>query len=234
MKKTLMFFAIFTCVLIGCIKQHNDTPTISYYPDGKIKSIHLKQDGHVRYNISLTHNGNIDTIYQLSDSLSKQIEITFNKKGGLNSYFNVKNNIISNHSVVFDSNSHISNIGMPVYVVDGFVNNQMLFFNNYGLLNSNKSHFILIDAEAIKGSKVRLTIQIIGKRFDEIYAVIGDYDENYNLLDKSKVDTIYGKGNVVVADVEIKRGLNLIRGQVVDQGSDKGYPIYFTKDIIAK
>lgn len=235
MKNLLTILAVFPFLLIGCISNHQDEPSICYYPNGKVKSIQLTKKGkNSKYYISLTTYGDLDTICQLSDSSSKQIELTFNSNGGLRSYFNVKNNIISNHSIVFDSNSHIDNIGMPAYVVNGYVNNQMIFFNKYGLINSNKSHFILIDAEPIKNSKVRLTIQLIGKRFENIYALIGDYNENYYLTNKIEVDTFYGKGNVVIADVKIKRGSNLIRGQLIDQGSETGYPIYFTKEIIAK
>ena len=235
MKTFIIILAVIPFLLIGCNSKHLEEPSISYYPNGKVKCIQLGNiEKKSKYYISFTTHGDIDTIYQHSDSPSKQIELAFNKNGGLRSYFNAKNNIISNHSIMFDSNSHIDNIGLPVNIVNAHINNQWIYFHKEGLIDSGKSHFILIDAEAIKDSKVRLTIQLIGKRFENIYALIGNYDEKYNLTNKSVVDTFYGKGNVVIADVNIKRGLNLFRGLVMDQGKERGYPIYFTKQIIAK
>ena len=235
MKTIIIILAVIPFLIIGCNSNHLDDPTICYYPNGKIKSIQLeKKENKSKYYISLTPNGDLDTIYQHFDSSSKQIELTFNKNGGLRTYFNVKNNIIINHSIRLDSNSHIENIGLPIYVVDAYVNNQWIFFNEDGLIDSHKSHFVLIDAEAIKDSKARLTIQLVGKRFENIYALIGNYDENYNLTNKSEVDTFNSKGEVIIADVNIKRGLNLFRGLVMDIGNKKGYPVYFTKEIIAE
>lgn len=235
MKTFLIVLAVIPFLLICCNSKHLDEPSISYYPDGKVKSIQLlNKEKKSKYYFSFTTDGDIDTIYQHSDSSSKQIELTFNTNGGLRTYFNAKNNIIINHSIMFDSNSHIDNIGLPIYVRDGYIKNQDIFFNKDGLINSIDSHFILIDVEAIKDSKARLTFQLIGKRFEKIYALIGNYDEYYDLTNKTEVDTFYGKGNVVIADVNIKRGTNLFRGLVMDMGSERGYPVYFTKEIIAK
>jgi hypothetical protein len=235
MKTIIKILIVISSLLIGCNNIHQDKPRITYYPNGKVKSIQLgNKEKKSKYYISFTNHGDMDTIYQHSDSPSKQIELAFNKNGGLLSYFNANNYIISNHSIMFDSNSHIDNIGLPAYVVNGYIKNQEIYFYKDGLINSDVSHFILIDVKAIKDSKAQLTIQLIGKRFENIYALIGNYDENYNLNNKSKVDTFYGQGNVVIADVNIKRGSNLFRGLVMDMGSKKGYPVYFTKEIEAK
>lgn len=202
-----------------------------------IKEILFRNNNkNISYSLKLDEKGNLSNI-EISNNDTTLYNFSLFENGGLKKFSKTVNKKYTNSAVELDSISNISRVDITNFIKDDIYLNQFIVFNPNGIISSQKSLFLTIEEELLKDNKALLQFKLHGIKSKYSYAVIGNFDKNYNPIEPVKLDTFVSLNNTINAYISVKKGLNIIKGQVVGKEKNKlgeGNIVYFSKEIYIK
>jgi hypothetical protein len=242
--KIQFFRKCFSAILIpaifltACSNKPNEKGEYVIKPNDQSKEVHIKYQD----------NGSIDYIQEYTGGNAEGLFVTF-KKGSVKNISTVKDGENNGCGLVFHSNGLLNNFGQYVngaktgwfYVFDknGTLSNkreyvsvggkeylnQWIDYKPDGSIDKLTSNFIKVipvKDTIMQDEEYQLNVSLEAAFFKQYMVMaIGEYDENFNLPAGAKCDTIKSSDFVATYKTKIyKKGVNLIRGMVLDLQPD--------------
>lgn len=234
MKYLCLFSTLVLLLLLSC--NSKEINQIEYFDNGTIKSVSQGNS-----ELLFHENGVICRIQRYNSENSKETSITFDTSGRLLEYFQLNDNEVIGHSVVFDSIGRIGYVILPEISGNGQMLNQRFDFNSHGILSLQESFFLMISSNAQMNNNgtinLALEFQLVGMKNEECVVVIDSilYDNKKFLIIN---ETYSNFGSTTLCTVEGQKGLNTIIGTVYDlnrrETTTSGRAIHFRKDIVVQ
>lgn len=265
--KSIVIFIGILLSVHSCISEHDENERkIERYGNGNIKSItvwrngekhgvseYYSEDGVLLKKVTYLHNkatgvaeefypnGVTAKSYFLHDSVMNGSYNEFYPNGNLK----VKGGqfINGNKSGVFCFYNEMGVItGKNIYLIvqGNSILNEYVRYNKSGNIDFSQSHCLVVlsQKDTISfGENFEMDIVLTGAYFNKMQVIIGNYDEEFNLIDSNMGDTLFdGDGDYKIRYTHpgVKEGRNLIRGIVKDYKDTifpGGYPGITGKDM---
>ena len=222
--------------LAGCVKQgEGPNYEVTQRKDGSVEKISVHNpDKTFNYLFTFREKGGLQSLDgELKDG--KKVHAAFHLNGKLKEYWISENKKLQDFSVFMQDDGKGDYIRQTVNASGESYLNQKIYFDKDGLVDLNRSRFLIVKANRDNAENVKLNIEIVGMKGDFCELGIGDFDENYKLKDSATLVKTGGIGTRVEARCKVKPGQKFIRGYVLDFDQEKnvikGERIYFTKSL---
>lgn len=259
LKISFLLFILSSVLLISCDQKPNDKGEYVVKPNEQSKEVRIKYQ----------ENGSIDFIQEYSGGNPQGLLLNY-KKGGIKSMSIIKDGKNNGCGLVFHSNGLLNNFGQYIngektgwfYVFDKSGNltgkreylkvggqeylNQWIEYKTDGSIEKLSSNFIRVipvKDTIQQDEEYKLNISLEAAYFKQyMIMAVGDYDENFNLPNGAKCDTIKSSNFIATYKTKnYKKGKNIVRGMVLDLQPDEKDPkkvnirkIYFSHEFRVK
>lgn len=255
MKRILMLL-LAAVLLTACGSRPDDKGEFSFRPNKSLRQINVKyyENGGIEYIqeyidgkpegvlLMLEKNGIPRQLGVLKGGVNNGYGIVFGRKGEVNNIGNYVNGEKTGWFCIFDRNGNLARRSEFVNVGGTTRLNQWVEYDEFGLPNNEGSNYIIAEAmqdTLRQGEEYILNISLMASYYNKyMIAVIGPFDEKYQLPDKADCDTIRGQDNLAIYRTKrYQKGINKVRGIIqdlkrseTDSGTVKVRKIYFTRE----
>lgn len=235
MKTAKSYTVLLFLFLLGCTnknRQLEDNSNRIYYTNAKGEKVYkdfIKNKSTITI-IDYLEDGSVHSIgnYALSDTSKKNGSVvTFFPSGKVLKIENYTDNIRNGENITFYENQ-ILDAWYRCQILDddlSSTNEWIYSIDSYGNIDNQLSNFYTVkrsnDTVSL-GDIYRYEIDLIAYQYgDDIYSVTGEFDDKFNIIDSTTLDTTYGKMSGIIPFVykEIKtekRGWQTVKGKVYD------------------
>lgn len=257
MRFVVLFLVLFLAV--SCLNR-NIKPElkeiVEYYENDSVKSVgYLLNDEFVGRYERFFPNGTSEVVSYYKEGKKDSIQKVFYKNGEIRQISFFKNGLINGDVLSYSPEGILLDKQSFVILKDSSYVNQVVTYNKNGYIDKTKSNYFSLFAkkDTIEfGDLYEIDIKLEASLYNlNMLAIIGAFDANYNLMDSSKVDTLWDRLDgevdfqVTYSTKYYDYGNNLIRGIIHDYATyyadttmttvrKNVRPLYFQKEFYVK
>lgn len=229
---------------------------IKYYKSGNVKSLGYKLNGQFHGSfMEYFPDGNLKLEVYYKNGKQDSIQKVFFENGNIKQTVNFKDDLIDGKMEIFSDNGSLIAEQYFVVINETSIPNQLITYDETGKIDKEKSNYFKLypQKDTIDyGEPYEIDIKLEASYYNlNMLAIIGEFDENYEPVNRAKMDTLWDRSDdkvdfkVSYSTNQYKYGKNLIRGIIYDYASyyEKGEPddiersirpLYFEKTFYVK
>jgi len=225
MKKFLIIIVVFQSALIIVLLFNTFKPAnnnhfiIKKTTDGFESFIKIED---VNYKFHFYSNGKLKKISEIENDIVKGVQMSFFENGRLFFYTAIDNEKKPiGDQIFFFSNGRLQTIEKKSHIPNLPYVFEKVSFNSAGSIEVDSSYFFIFNAYSkFEGNQAKyyLRIQLVsGSKLDERFLQYGSYDEQWKIIDSSKLWTVEMNRNECEIELnQLQNGENIVRGEVVE------------------
>lgn len=226
----IVFLLLFSCRNTGVKISTELEKDVKYYENGRVKSEGYLLNGqyHGSYK-QYFQNGKLKVEAYYKHGKQDSIQKIYFENGNIRQIAHFKDDLIDGKMEIFNDDGRLIADQFFVVINDSSIANQLITYNEMGHIDKDKSNYfkLLPLEDTIEyGDQYEIDIKLEASLYNlNMLAIIGEFDENYNLIDNAKVDTLWDRSDgkvdfkVNYSTNQYEYGENIIRGIIFDYAS---------------